>query len=394
MHGAILALRYVGNRAEKLFASAQLNYFNGAGSRLNTTRGIINVRGNFASSNYNGLEADFTKQIGRTLSIRANYVFSKDLDNGSEIFALGNSGDRYTANLALSGRGQDYGPSAFDHRHYASISYVYTPVGFHVSNKFADTIVGALTRNFTISGIEQFQSGAYGSFYSNGYDLNGDGDATNDRPILGNTAAPLGTAGVDGTFVGGTPGVYYDVAAFNLRQTLTPVNASQVHFLLPVINSTALLNREISRDSFENPGSTRNDIAIQKGFGTGLLHLERGQLLVRMEVQNVGNHNDRGDYLDTDVTNFGNPSSFNRPVACSATLLWTHGCILGQVRFLITALRFGQKGHPKGALSGARKSLPPVGKPLIIERYHHGRRPFFARPERSRSSFRAGRLRQ
>jgi outer membrane receptor protein involved in Fe transport len=332
--GAILAVRYVGNLGKSLFAAQQLNYFNGAGSRLNTTRGVITARGNFASSNYNGLEVDASKRFGSIFSVRANYVYSKDLDNGSEIFGLGNAGDRYTANLAIDGRGQDYGPSAFDHRHYASIAYVLTPKGFRSNNKIADTFLGALTRNFTISGIEQFQSGAYGTFSignaatGSGLDTNGDGDAQNDRPILGNRSAPFETAGIDGSFVGGTPGVYYDVVANNRTGALNPVTASQVHFLIPNVTSATLLHQEIGRDSFSNPGSTRNDIAIQKGFGTGLLHLERGQFLLRMEVQNVGNHNDRGDYLDTNLLDFGNDTSFNdqslarQPASGRTIVLW------------------------------------------------------------------------
>ena len=310
--GAVLAIRYVGNRGEKLFASNLLNYFNGAGSRLNPSRGAIAVRGNFASSNYNGLEAEATKQFRNDLSIRANYSFSKDLDNGSEIFGLGDSVTRYAANLAGNGRTAEYGPSAFDHRHYASIAYVYTPAGFHVSNKLADTLVGAFTRNLTISGVEQFQSGSYGSFTNYGLDSNGDGDATNDRPILGNPAAPFETVGIDGTFIGGTPGVIYDSVANKTSGALTRVNASQVHFIVVNNRSGQYTGQQVGRNSFSNPGSTRNDVAVQKGFGTGLLHLERGQFLVRVEAQNVGNHNDRDPYLDTNVLDYGTgPTSFD-----------------------------------------------------------------------------------
>ena len=305
-------MRYVGNLGKKLFASDQLNYFNGAGARLNTTRGVINVRGNFASSNYNAAQVEFSKRFRNNLSIRANYTFSKTLDNGSEIFGLGDSGFvAYTSNLAANGRYQDYGPSAFDHRHFFSASYVWSPRGFHVDNKAGDTLVGALTRNWTVSGVEQLQSGAYGNFYENGLDTNGDGYAFNDRPIIGNPNAALGTAGIDGGYVGGTPGVFYDVAANNLTGALTPVTADQVHFLIPNGANGQYLGREIGRNSYLNPGLIRSDIALQKGFGTGLIHLERGQFLLRAEAQNFTNHNDRGNYLDTDVLNFGNPSSFN-----------------------------------------------------------------------------------
>ncbi|MGI4979027.1 MAG: hypothetical protein ACRYHB_01370, partial [Janthinobacterium lividum] len=250
------------------------------------------------------------------LSIRANYTFSKSLDNGSEIFALGSAPTSAAAILGPVGRSQEYGPSAFDHRHYASISYVLTPKGYHVSNKFADTIVGAITRNYTLSGVEQFQSGAYSTFAigdaSGGLDTNGDGNSVNDRPIIGNAAKPYQTVGIDGSFLGATPGVYYDLVANNASNTLNPVTASDVHFLIPN-NANGQFNRLIAgRNSFSNPGSTRNDISIQKGFGTGLLHLERGQFLLRMDVQNIANHNDRGPYLNTNVLSYGTgPSSFD-----------------------------------------------------------------------------------
>ena len=310
--GAIISVRYVGNLGKKLFASDQLNYFNGAGARLNTTRGVVNVRGNFASSNYNAAQVEFSKRFRNNLSIRANYTFSKNLDNGSEIFGIGNDAVAYTSNLAANGRYQDYGPSNFDHRQFVSISYVWTPKGFRVSNKVADTFVGALSRNWTVSGVEQFQSGAYGNVYQDGLDTNGDGYAFNDRPIIGNASAPFQSAGIDGTYVGGTPGVYYDVAASNdPNGDLNPVTADQVHFLIPNGAQGQYLGKEIGRNSFLNPGLMRNDIALQKGFGTGLFHLERGQFLLRAEAQNFTNHNDRGNYLDTNVLDFGLPTSLN-----------------------------------------------------------------------------------
>ena len=317
VQGAVLAVRYVGVRQYDLFATTYLNPFNGlTGTRLNTSRGAITVRDNSASGNYNGVQTEFSRRFGSYLSIRANYTLSKSLDNGSEIFALGDNPNTVAAAiLGPVGRRQEYGPSTFDHRHFASISYVLTPKGFHVANKIADTFVGALTRNYTISGVEQFQSGSYSSFtisgQNGGQDNNGDGNSFNDRPILGNRSKPFQTVGIDGTFVGGTPGVYYDNVALNATGNLTPVTAADVHFLIPDNSSGRFNPQLLGRNSFSNPGNTRNDISVQKGFGTGLLHLERGQFLLRMDVQNVGNHNDRG-YLDTSLLDYGTgPTSFD-----------------------------------------------------------------------------------
>jgi outer membrane receptor protein involved in Fe transport len=311
--GAIVAIRFVGLRAYDLFANSTLNPFSGlTGARLNATRGSITARDNSASSNYNGLQTEFSRRFSTYLTIRANYTFSKDLDNGSEIFALSDSGTSAPAILGPVGRTQEYGPSTFDHRHFASISYAFTPKGFHAANKVTDTVLGALTRNFTISGIEQFQSGAYSTFNFAGLDNNGDGSTANDRPLIGNRGAPFETVGIDGSFVGGTSGVYYDLVANNATNALNPVTAAQVHFLIPNNTSGKFTKQELGRNSYSNPGSTRNDISIQKGFGTGLLHLERGQFLLRMEVQNLGNHNDRGAYLDTNLLDYGTgPTSFD-----------------------------------------------------------------------------------
>src|SRR5258707_14491902 len=116
----------------------------------------------------------------------------------------------FPAIFARGHPGKDYGTSEYTHRHYLVISYVWSPAGFHASDRFANAALGAFTRHWTLSGIETFQSGPYSTF-STAVDTNGDGLVGNDRPILGNVAAPITTAGIDGHFVGGTPGGYYDV---------------------------------------------------------------------------------------------------------------------------------------------------------------------------------------
>ncbi len=211
----LLAVRYVGALGKKLYANRQYNYFapDGSGDRLNTTRGVINARGNFASSSYNAAQVEYTHAFQHGLLISANYVFSKNLDNSSEIFTTGAGQTSYQADLGPNGFAQEWGPSAYDHRHFVSVSYVYAIPGLHSSNAFADGAFGLLTRNWTVSGIEQFQSGSYSTFDTAGFDTNQDGSAFNDRPLIGNGHAPLATAGIDGFWVGGDTGTYYDVAS-------------------------------------------------------------------------------------------------------------------------------------------------------------------------------------
>jgi outer membrane receptor protein involved in Fe transport len=312
----LIAVRYIGSLGKKLYANKQYNYFapDGSGNRLNPTRGVINARGNFASSSYNGAQVEFTHNFQHGLLISANYVFSKNLDNGSEIFATGaNPNTSYQADLGPNGFAQEWGPSAYDHRHFVSVAYVWAPAGFSSSNSFTNAALGVLTRHWTISGIEQFQTGSYSTVSIAGFDTNGDGNAFNDRPLIGNVHAPIDTAAIDGGNLDPTlAGTYYDAAAaLNGDGSLKPVNSSSVRWLIPYQPLNQDLHREIGRNSFENPGSTTNNIAVEKGFGTKYLHLDRGAFILRAEVQNIGNHNDVG-ILDTSVTDIGSPNFLNR----------------------------------------------------------------------------------
>jgi outer membrane receptor protein involved in Fe transport len=297
----VLAVRYIGNRGEKLFANQQYNYFSGAtGERLNPTRGAISLRGNYADSNYNSIETDFTHNFSHQFLIRANYVYGKDLDDGSEIFTTFSSSTSYSANLAPGGRGQDYGPSAYDHRQYFSVAYVWSPKGLHSTNKLTDLGYNILTRHLTISGISQLQSGAYQTFSTNGLDTNGDGSSSNDRPIIGSYSAPIGSVGIDGIYVGGTPGTYYDLGQLNTTGNVAIVTPNQVRFLVPYGPLNQYLHQEIGRNSYQLPGNTTHNLALEKGFDLAPVHFERGTFIVRAEAQNVFNHND-SSVGDTDT---------------------------------------------------------------------------------------------
>lgn len=314
----LMAVRYVGSLGRKLYANKQYNYFSN-GSRLNATRGQINARGNFASSSYNGAQVEFTHSFSHGLLINANYVFSKNLDNSSEIFTTGAGSTSYQADLGPNGFAQEWGPSAYDHRQFVSVSYVWAPTGFHSSNNFVDAAFGLLTRHWTLSGIEQFQTGSYSTFTTAGYDTNRDGNAFNDRPLIGSYSAPLATAAIDGRLLpkslGATTGVYYDLPSAvhpaSGVATLVPVLPSSVHWLVPFQPQNQNLHQEIGRNSFSNPGSTTNNIAAEKGFGTKYLHLDRGAFILRAEVNNIGNHNDVG-ILDTTIKDIGTTNFLNR----------------------------------------------------------------------------------
>src|SRR5215469_3622871 len=291
------AVNYVGSRGLKLYSNRQLNYLLPGNVRINQTRGIINVRDNRAGSNYNSLQVEVERSFSKGLFFRASYTYAKNLDNASEVFTTFASPTSYSANLAGDGLRQDWGNSAFDRRHVASFLYSYTPAGLHSNNAFANTLLSAFTRHITISGETQLATGPYSTYNVSGFDINGDGSTTNDRPVLSNSKAPINTVGVDGAFIKGTSGVIYDYAAYNASpssgRVYKPVNASDVRFLVPnAVNAgTALAGQEVSRNSFSNPGQQFWNLALEKQVPVHFRHLESSAFVFRGEAQNIGNHN-------------------------------------------------------------------------------------------------------
>jgi hypothetical protein len=294
MPGAItLTARYVGNQGRKLFANQQYNSpINGL--RPDADRGEIILRGNYGRSNYNGLEVSATHNFRHGLLVSSNYTFSKDLSTADDIFSGVASTTSYGINLAPGFRNLEYGNSAFDHRQFFSVAYAYSLPGLQSSNAIANSALGALTRHWTISGITQLQSGGYDTLNINGVDTNNDLSATNDRPLVGNASLPLTSVGIDGTYIGGTAGTLYDLSQNNISGALSTVTAQQAHFIVQpsTTGNATTLAQTISRNSFLTPGTTTNNIALEKGFGLSYLHLERGNLVFRAEAQNVFNHND------------------------------------------------------------------------------------------------------
>jgi hypothetical protein len=317
-----LTTNFVASRGVKLYAGRQFNYFTptdgiAATTRLNPARGAIIARGNFATSSYNSLQAELSRAFTRGITFRAAYTYGKDLDNASEIFNTFNSPTVYQADLSSNGMRQEWGNSAWDHRQYIVLSYVWAPKGYTANGAFANGVLGALTRHWSISGVERFQSGPYSTINASGFDANGDGSTANDRPIIGNKSAPFNTAGIDASQLGGPQGTYYNLNIYN-DATTTPlkqkvvVDPNTVHFL--VQRGQHFLSQEIGRDSYLQPGYQQHDLAIEKGIGLSYLHFEQGTLNLRAEANNVGNHNNVNP-LGVNVALFGASSQLNPVVS-------------------------------------------------------------------------------
>jgi outer membrane receptor protein involved in Fe transport len=308
--GIAASATYVASRGVKLFANQQYNFFDpNTGDRLNPDRGPVNARGNFADSEYNGLEVGVKRNFSKGIAVYGSYVYSKALDNGSEVFTADSAATSYSADLAPGGRKFDWGNSAYDHRNYGAITYVWTPVGLRADNRGTDMVLSALTRHWTISGTSRFQSGAYSTVNVAGLDINGDGSAANDRPLVGNPSAAMDSIAIDAIYFGltGAPGTYIDMAAANNNQ-FQVVDPQKSRWIVPLLNGYS--PKEIGRNSYLNPGALYNDVGLEKAVPTSFLRLDRGQFIFRAEAQNIANHNNVG-LLDVNLLDAGLPAFLN-----------------------------------------------------------------------------------
>jgi outer membrane receptor protein involved in Fe transport len=296
---------YVGTRGSKLFINQQYNYFVN-GTRVNPARGPIIARGNFAASEYNGLQIGASHDMRHGLFLQASYTYSKNLDDGSEVFTLFASPTSYSANLAPGHRGQEWGPSAYDFRQYLSLAYTWSiPNIPHLSNAGANEIVDIGARGWQFSAVNAWQSGQYSTFNLSGFDFNLDGSSANDRPLVGNPQKGLETIGMDGSVLGCTaaPGEgLFDYGANDVSGACNPVTPADVHWVVPYPYTQANMSQEIGRNSFRNPGYWNMNAALQKSFALHIPRMENSALQIRGEAQNLFNHNNVGplqiDLLD------------------------------------------------------------------------------------------------
>jgi hypothetical protein len=93
-------------------------------------------------------------------------------------------------------------------------------------------------------------------------------------------------------------------------------NPSQVRFLIP--NGVQYTTQEVGRNSFENPGQSFWNVALEKDVPAEFTHLKGGQFVFRVECQNLGNHNNVS-VLDTNLLDLGTPPFMNKAAAREGT---------------------------------------------------------------------------
>jgi len=292
----ILTAAYVGTRGERLFVNQDFNSgtnqvdANGNLIRLNPNLGPVTVRTNAGDSIYHAGQLTLDRKFSHGLLLRGAYTYSKFIDDTSEIFITSglSSFSQNTFNEA-----GDRGLSAFDRRHRMVLTYVWDLPYVHRSGNVLASVLQEVTRGWETSGIFTWSTGAPETF-NDGFDVNGDGHGGNDRPNLGNPAAPLTAIGIDGTQLGltNTPGTYFGPNiqdCLNGASTCVATPTSKLHFLIP---ASGLGN--VGRNTFISPGFQTYNLNVQRTIKLPARHLEGQQILFRGEFLNAFNHPNLG----------------------------------------------------------------------------------------------------
>jgi hypothetical protein len=228
--------------------------------------------------------------------LRFAYTFSKAIDDvDSEVFAT-TGGSSFGSDPF--NRRVDRSLAAFDvpHRFVATFIYDVPSPG---KSGFAHTLLGG----YSIAGTYRLQSGNVQSPFVGGIDLNGDGSAANDRPVLSNPNAPANSVGfsnfISENFISG---VTSKTGFSDLNGN--PVNPSDVRFLVSESLRDGLAGRNILR----GPKQNRLDLSLTKAIDLGFTRLDADRFEIRFDYFNAFNTPQfgpgTGDVTDTTFNDF------------------------------------------------------------------------------------------
>ncbi|MGH9880754.1 MAG: TonB-dependent receptor domain-containing protein, partial [Pyrinomonadaceae bacterium] len=125
--------------------------------RLDNLQGSRLIRTNGGSSIYHSGQLNVTRRFVNGLALTGAYTWSKLIDNGSEVFGLGdvNSPQQASFPAIFGGQPLERAVSFFDRTHRATFTYVYA-IPFMREQR---GIVGRVLGGFEISGVTTFESG-------------------------------------------------------------------------------------------------------------------------------------------------------------------------------------------------------------------------------------------
>jgi hypothetical protein len=206
------------------------------------------------NSSYNALQIDVNRRLSRGFEMRANYTFSKSLDVNSALTGA-QSNNQPQMVMDRNDLRRDWGPSALDVTHQASLS-----------GTWQIPLRGRIGGGWELNGIATLLSG-FPFTPQLGSNRSGDGDTRNpDRPSY--------NPGFTGPIVTGNPSQWFNPGAF----------------LVPAAGTWG----NVGRNVLTGPGLATLDTSLFRNFKV----LERTTLEFRAEFFNILNH-----------TNFGTPNA-------------------------------------------------------------------------------------
>ena len=152
-------------------------YYSG---RLNSTFNAVQEVSASGGSTYNGLEITLQKRFSHGFQFRANYTFSKAIDNASDFVQAQQPNDPYTPSAERS-------VSNEDQRHRFTLTGVWQ-LPYHGAGG-DNWLLRAVAADWTLSSLVTIHSGIPYTVVV-GSDVNGDQNSSTDRPLIG--GVPLG----------------------------------------------------------------------------------------------------------------------------------------------------------------------------------------------------------
>jgi hypothetical protein len=290
---------YVGSRGTRLFINEQLNPGIGGFDTLTRqfpNRGSVIARTNGGDSTYNSLQTRLDRGFSNGLLLRFAYTYSKSIDDvNSEVFVTTGGS---SVGSDPNDRRKDRSVSSFDvpHRFVATFIYDLPKLG---RSGFVHNVFGG----YSIAGTYRIQSGNVQTPFVGGIDLNGDGSATNDRPVVSNPNAPANSVGfsnfISENFISGATSKtgFVDLNG-------NPVNPGDVRFLVSESLRTGLAGRNILR----GPKQNRLDLSLTKSMELKFTPMENDRFEIRFDYFNALNTPQfapgTGDVTDTTFNDF------------------------------------------------------------------------------------------
>ena len=264
----LVDISYVGSESHGLFTREDANPRQPNGVRLYPNLGIRDVVTSQGNAAYHALQLRVGRRLKQGFEVAGSYTWSRAIDSTSEAAPANvnsNPGNLTSVPISSGGLKIDRGLSDYDRGQRATITYLWDIPG--PKHGFAKGLLGG----WSVTGITSFQSGTPFTVL-NGFDRNNYGNR-NDRPDIGNAAAPLDTRAVISTFC---------ATGYLNPDTGACVSPTEVHF----VEGRGFPNSAtVGRNTLFTGGIKNWDMSLIKTFAIA----EKMHLEFRWEAFNVFN---------------------------------------------------------------------------------------------------------